>query len=197
MATCKNSWAEMHGLSERILLANSATAELECWCCERAIGDGRIVALCAQGAHPQALDDESREALYPYIAKDHTKFRRVQLATSGIVVVDALNWYFPAHLSREMCHLLNTTTIPFGRVVTALKPTRRTFWVQRCTKAKFDARNSDTDLSFVAFEHRAIVLGADGTPLAVVHERFRRELIDFGSTSSAGWAVQEPFRLTT
>jgi hypothetical protein len=89
------TWNLMYMLSERILRANSATEELECWCREHSIGDGQIVAHCVRAALPEALDDESLEALYPHEWRDRMKFRKVRLATAGIVVAEALNWFFP------------------------------------------------------------------------------------------------------
>lgn len=58
-------WDLAHTLSGRILAANSATFELERWCMERGIGDGRIVAVCDRAARAEALDDGSRETAYP------------------------------------------------------------------------------------------------------------------------------------
>jgi chorismate-pyruvate lyase len=101
----------------------------------------------------------------------------VKLATAGIVVVDALNWYFPARLTTEMRELLDTTDVAFGRAIAALDPQRRTFLVRRCTREQLaDARRSQ-DMTCTMFEHRALVLGGDGALLAVVHERFRAALL--------------------
>jgi hypothetical protein len=105
-------WQAMRALSERMLRANSATMELGRWCQQRAIGDGRLVALCARHAIPEVLDDDSLEALNYHDVRGSTAFRRVQLATAGIIVADALNWYFPAQLSAQMRETLETTDIP-------------------------------------------------------------------------------------
>jgi hypothetical protein len=178
MSDSKQAWDSMHVLSERILAANSATLELERWCSERVIGDGRIVALCARDAKAGLLDDESLEALYPHQALNRTEFRRVQLATKGIVVVDALNWYFPEHLTSEICAMLRDTDIPFGHAIRSLKPKRRTFLVRRCSPAQLAEAKLANDPTAIAFEHHAIVHREDGAPLAVVHERFRTALVE-------------------
>src|SRR5712691_8155605 len=102
MTDSLQSWNSMHALSERILRTNSATDELERWCRDNAIGDGQIVALCDRDARPEALDDESLEALYPYPGRDKTMFRKVRLATAGFAVVDALNWFFSDNLSSDI-----------------------------------------------------------------------------------------------
>ena len=177
MSDRKDAWKSMHALSERILAANSATAELERWCRERAIGDGRIAALCARNATPEPLDDDSLEALYPYDARGSTRFRRVRLVTASIVVVDALNWYFPGHLTPGICEKLENTDVPFGHAIEALGPKRRTFLVRRCAPEQLVDAHGSMDRTATAFEHRVIVHGEAGVPLAVVHERFRVELL--------------------
>jgi hypothetical protein len=168
-----NNWESMRSLSERIQAANSVTEELERWCRERAIGDGRIAALAARDAVPSSLDDGSCEALYPFNAQGKTEFRRVQLSTAGIVAADALNWFFPQHLTPEICRQLETTTIPFERTIKGLKPKRRTFLVRLCTPGELEQAKRSNDLSWTAFEHRALVISEEGVPLAVVHERYR------------------------
>jgi chorismate-pyruvate lyase len=177
MSDRRYGWELMHALSERILRSNSATEELERWCGERAIGDGRIVALCSRNAVCEICDDESLEALYPQDVRGQTKFRSVRLATAGIVLVEALNWYFPDRLTLEMCDSLESTNIPFGHVVKPLRPKRRTFLVRRCTPEQMYGTKVTIDPTAIAFEHRAILYGEGDAPLAVVHERFRNVLV--------------------
>ena len=117
MADPPDIWKRVHRLSERILGANLATEALEAWCRENAIGDGRVIALRAPDPAPETMDEESLEALYPYSPDKSARFRCVRLATAGTVIVNALNWYFPENLSRDICTKLDTTDIPFGRAV--------------------------------------------------------------------------------
>jgi chorismate-pyruvate lyase len=174
MSNREHSWHLMRTLSDRILSANSVTEVLERWCCECGISRGRIAAICARDAKTEFLDGESLDALHSY-PQAQPEFRRVQLATDGIVVADALNWYFPAHLTPEICETLRSTNIPFGRAIKTLRPTRRTFLVRQCTSEQILASK---DPAGIAFEHHAIVLREDGVPVAVVHERFRKVLIE-------------------
>jgi chorismate-pyruvate lyase len=176
MADSLRSWNLMHVLSERLLQANSATAELERWCRDNAIGDGRIVALCDRDARPEPLDDESLEAIYPQACLERMRFRRVRLATAGIVIVDALNWFFPDALTPEICGRIDTTDVPFGRAIAHLNPRRRTFLVRRRMPDQSADAGGAIDPASIAFEHRAVVYRDDGVPLAVVHERFRAML---------------------
>jgi chorismate-pyruvate lyase len=176
MLQFNDSWDLAYALSERILASSSATFELERWCAERGIGDGHIIALRDGTAHVEALDDDSREAAYPR-AHIESRFRRVKLTTAGIVVVDALNWYFPGRLTAEMRELLDTTDVAFGRAIAALTPQRRTFLARRCTRKQLADARLSRDTAHTIFEHRALVLGRDGALLAVVHERFRAALL--------------------
>lgn len=174
MSNREHSWHLMRTLSDRILSANSVTYELERWCRERGISRGRMIANCDRDAEIEFLDSESLKALHSY-PQAKSEFRRIQLETDGIVVLDALNWYFPAHLTPEICETLRNTDVPFGHAIKALRPTRRTFWVRQCTPEQMAATR---DPAAIAFEHHAIVLREDGVPVSVVHERFRTVLIE-------------------
>lgn len=101
----------------------------------------------------------------------------MKLATSGIVVVDALNWYFPSRLTAGMRDVLDTTDVAFERAIAALDPRRRTFLVHQCTREQLAEARRSQDMTPMIFEHRALVLGSDGALLAVVHERFRAALL--------------------
>ncbi len=168
-------WQTMITLSERILRAKSATRELELWCGQHRIGNGQIVAFVEHDAASQPLDDESLDELNYLEAQRLAKFRHVKLATEGIVVVDALNWYLPSNLTPDMNLQLETTGIPFGHVVAPLHPWRHTFFVRRSTPNQF-AESCSADTCRVVFEHHAVVRAAGGAPLAVVHERFLKTL---------------------
>jgi chorismate-pyruvate lyase len=170
-------WSSIHSFSERILRSNSVTEQLERWCGENKIGSGRILALCERHAPQEAIDDDSLDALAAYKSFGRTtRFRRVRLATSELVVVDALNWYFPDNLTGDICQELETTDVPFGRAIKPLKPRRRTFAVLRATPEQLVNDQGLIDPATTAFEHRAVVYRDDNVPLAIVHERFRAVL---------------------
>jgi chorismate-pyruvate lyase len=167
----------IHSFSERILRSNSVTNQLEQWCDEYKIGDGHIVALRGGAELQEVMDDESLEILSTYKSPGKIRFRRVRLATAGLTLVDALNWYFPDNLNSDICHKLETTDIPFGRAINCLNPKRRTFFVRRATPEQLVNRRGLIDPASIAFEHRAVVYREDNVPLAVVHERFRSMLL--------------------
>lgn len=183
-------------LSDRLLAARSATREVERWCRERGIGDGRVTAAHRRGAAPPSdpadlggvLADDLKELVE--LAAVATVFRSVTLMSGPLSLVEADNWYAPSALPPDMQVTLETTDIPYGRVIQNLNPTRRTFFVDRCPPDAIErviaAWTSDPDdrqnprdhrAPSFAFEHRALMLSGEGRPLAVVHERYRWELI--------------------
>lgn len=188
-ATC---WRSMHSLSERILRANSSTLELELWCREKGIGDGRITVRRNRTVSRRLMDYHSLDALMD-CAGDDIAYRSVQLVTARIILVDADNWYFAGRLTRDMRRELEETDSSFGRVIASLRPHRRTFMVKLCTLDELEAMREhrgscaqQTECGRLnhIFEHRALVHLPDGRPLAVVHERYRATLL-----SDARWQM--------
>jgi hypothetical protein len=187
-AAIADCWRSAHALSERLLEANSSTLELERWCREQGLGDGRISIRCNRDAAAPPLDQASLSALKDP-AENDIVYRSVQLVTVGTVLVDADNWYFPARLTSDMRRALETTDISFGRIIAPLQPLRRTFLVKRCTPAELEhahaavhdsrPRGPGTALSRPdhVFEHRALIHLSDETPVAVVHERYRAAVV--------------------
>ena len=91
------------------------------------------------------------------------------LLRGGLVLSEADNWFLPCRLPAAMAQALHTTDVPFGAIVAPLQPCRRTFRVAIAP----DARDPG-----VVLEHRAVLLDAQGHPLAVVRERYRAALIE-------------------
>src|SRR5437588_9773737 len=172
-----NGWRQMRLLSERILCASSVTEELQRWCSEHSIGDGRIFALSARCAVPEVTDYESLKAMYPREARGRARFRRLRLASSPVAIVDAINWYFPDHLTPEICERLEASDVSLEEAAEPLRPWRRTFLVRRCTPRQLVGECGSIDQAGIAFEHRAVIFGSGEKPLALVHERFRLVLV--------------------
>jgi hypothetical protein len=99
-----------------------------------------------------------------------------------VVLSEADNWYVPARLTADMNRLLETTDIPFGRVVQALHFQRHTLsarvlwpllpegWEMR----PLTDRQSSGELTIPSqvLEHRAILNLSDGTPFSEVVETY-------------------------
>jgi chorismate-pyruvate lyase len=93
-------------------------------------------------------------------AGEAVAYRRVRLMCGTVAVSAAENWYVPARLTPAMRTALDGEA-PFGMVIRSLRPTRTVVSVDRLT--------GDPVLRV-----RALVVGADGTPLAEVVENYTR-----------------------
>jgi chorismate-pyruvate lyase len=139
---------------ERELLAGGiATQVLE----RRAVGKVRAEAV---GESSVAVDADVR-ALLACAANDAVAHRETRLMAGDAVLSDADLWYLPARLTAQMNHALAVGDTPFGAVIRALSPTRRTL-------------SSDRPGSAVILHVRAIVLDGAGRPLALADERYRK-----------------------
>jgi len=99
---------------------DSATVALEQWCARRAI---------ASPAHVEAATQDDAEAVpaTPAIRAalgvgpaEPLRVRHVLLSCGATVLSDARNWYVPARLTPAMNLVLDTTRVPFGKVVAPL-----------------------------------------------------------------------------
>ncbi len=88
------------------------------------------------------------------------RHRHVELMAADRVVSEADLWYLPDRLPRELVATLETTPIPFGRVMQPLRLKRVPF------SARFPADRK------VRMEHRAVLTLPDGTGVAEVWERY-------------------------
>jgi hypothetical protein len=104
---------------------DSATLALEQWCGRRGI---------MTPPHIQAVqrDDAAAIPATPAIraalqvdAAEPVRVRHVQLTCADTVLSDARNWYVPARLTPEMNRTLDTTRMPFGKVVATIGLHRR------------------------------------------------------------------------
>ncbi|MDC7789249.1 hypothetical protein PQJ75_18940 [Rhodoplanes sp. TEM] len=168
-------------LSARLLLTQRATRALEDWCGERGFASGRITVRRHDPPAPAILDAGSLAALG---GDAHgLTLRRVDIRLGGITLVDAVNWYFADRLTAAMGELLTGDT-PFGEAIADLAPQRRTFHVAVAPAEVIEAAVRDpADAAAIdrppvhVFEHRAALALPDGTPIAVVHERYRAVLV--------------------
>ena len=99
---------------------DSATVALEQWCARRGI---------ASPAHVEAANQDDADALPANAAirsvlevgaDEPVRVRHVLLSCGGVVLSDARNWYVPARLTPAMNETLDTTHVPFGKVVAPL-----------------------------------------------------------------------------
>ncbi|HVG24901.1 MAG TPA: hypothetical protein VND45_12150, partial [Thermoanaerobaculia bacterium] len=118
------------------------------------------------------------------------KYRRVRLQCGAHVLSEADNWYVPARLTPRMNELLETTDIPFGKVVRELTPYRRTYearllwsplpqgWELRGRSA-VDARRGMLVIPKEVLVHTAVLYTPDHQPFSEVVETYQGELFAF------------------
>jgi chorismate-pyruvate lyase len=190
LLTRTQALALVQGLNAEILASRSATATLERWCGDHAlVQEPRVVAEVLAG-EPRAPTAEQRARLMADSGEE-VRYRRVRLRCGGHVLSEAENWYLPGRLTADMNRTLETTDTPFGRVVAPLEPYRRTFaarllwsplpegW-ERSRRSVPPCRSSGPlAIPGALFEHRALLLGRDGRPIAEVHEVYQGELLAF------------------
>jgi len=174
-------------LNAELLATKSATATLEKWCADHHMAEApKIVAKRAVAAEKPA----SAETLRRLSVSDGetVKYRRVALVCGAHVLSEADNWYVPGRLTPEMNRQLEETETPFGKVVAALRPFRRTFeakllWSPSPAGGEMDARTTNQDSTaappHALIEHRALLYGEDQRPFSEVDETYTSGVLEF------------------
>ncbi|HEY0747010.1 MAG TPA: hypothetical protein VGD63_09945 [Steroidobacteraceae bacterium] len=168
-------------LNADLLSHDSATVTLERWCADhRLVAVPRIVAERILGADKLPTEEQRRELRVS--PTDVIRYRRVRLLCGNLVLSEADNWYVPARLTADMNKQLETTDIPFGRVVQALRFQRHTLsarvlWPVLPEGWEMRAPNEGGSLGELTLppqvlEHRAILNLSDGTPFSEVVETY-------------------------
>lgn len=151
---------------ETTLAANdSATAALSEWCAVRKIAEPPQIRAVLDPAAPETPSAATLAALRVGPG-DSIAFRHVRLMCGGQTLSDAKNWYVPARLTAAMNQTLETTQIPFGKVVSPLGFKRERLTAQRGRSAECPA---GTVLS-----HSAVLRLADGRTISLVVECYTR-----------------------
>ncbi len=176
-------------LNADILAARSATTALETWCGAHGMAAPAVVkAQIDREGVAKPATNEQRERL-GVAAGEPIRHRAVRLACGNRVLSLADNWYVPSRLTPEMNEALETTDTSFGRVVSPLKPSRRTFattmvwhplpegWEMRPAPA--DHPEQVLAIPAVLFEHHAVLYSDQGVPFSEVAERYTSELLNF------------------
>jgi chorismate-pyruvate lyase len=191
-------------LNAELLSHDSATLTLEHWCgTHRLASPPRIVAERVPGADKPPSPEQRRElGIAPAEA---VRYRRVRLLCGDVVLSEAENWYVPARLTPDMNKLLDTTDLPFGRVVQALHFRRHTLsstllwsplpegWEMNAAAVSAhgvsagagvgttgrDEGGADMSLPPALLEHRAVLSLPDGTPFSEVVETYTGNILAF------------------
>ena len=185
--------ALLEQLRGALLSENSATRTLQDWCVAHRLNGTsaaeQVVADHDPSVH-RALEPADR-ALLAINADEPVRYRHVRLRCGGHLLSEADNWYVPGRLTAEMNHQIETTDIPFGRVVLALGFTRTTLssrllwsplpsdWII----AVQPAPDPDRKLAIpdAVIENRALLRRADGQPFSLVVETYQHGVLDFAA----------------
>lgn len=154
---------------ERALGSNaSATRALEEWCAARGLADHpEIVARRLKNeAGPEPTGLRARLGVG---AGARLGYRHVQLVCGERVLSEAHNWYVRERLTSAMNAALNTSDIPFGKIVGPLRFSRETI----------DSRKGGEPgcPPGVVLSQIALLRLPDGRPLALVTECYTRAAI--------------------
>jgi chorismate-pyruvate lyase len=160
-------------IEARLRTADSATLTLEQWCADHRMASPAIVTVerDLQADRPASA---ARRALLDIGPDTVLRYRKVRLVCGDHILSEAENWYVPARLTGAMNAALESSEVPFGKVIRPLGPTRRAI---RQTRVRLPAASDDRCAGDrTAFSHEALVLDGSGTPLALVEEHYKLEL---------------------
>lgn len=163
--------ARVVALNAALLASDSATLTLEAWCRDNGMAVPAHIVVDRDAGGVRAPSPEQRARLR--VGTDEpVRYRHVRLRCGTHILSEAENWYVPARLTPAMNAALDETDISFGRVIRPLAPRRDTFTTTRGWDGAADGLSCGATL----FTHGAIVLSADGQPLAEVREHYKAEL---------------------
>ena len=178
--------AELQTLNADLLSHPSATLTLERWCgAHHLAAEAKIVAHRVHGAD-KPLPEGARAQLG--IRPDESvRYRRVQLACGDVVLSDADNWYVPARLTAAMNQKLDSSDVPFGKVVQPLHFRRQTLSADLLWSPLPDGWDSgaalpppsDKSLTIPAhvLQHRALLYTQDNRPFSLVIESYTANVL--------------------
>ena len=180
--------ALLQSLNAELLSHPSATLTLERWCdTHHLASEAKIVAERVKG-EDKPLPPEARDQLQ--IGPDEpVRYRRVQLACGTHVLSEADNWYVSSRLTAEMNHQLDTTDMPFGKVVQALHFRRQTLsaellwsplpqgWENAATLPM--SGQGALAMPHHLLQHRAVLFDQSNRPFSLVVESYTSQVLGF------------------
>ncbi|GAC1669812.1 MAG: hypothetical protein NVS9B2_15080 [Steroidobacteraceae bacterium] len=175
-------------LNADLLSHDSATETLERWCeVHRLAAPPHIVAERVTGTDMTPTPQQRLElGVSP---TEPVRYRRVRLRCGEVVLSEADNWYVPSRLTPEMNSQLESTDLPFGKVVRVLHFQRHTLsalllwsplpagWEMQPGAAS--GRTAELRVPQEILQHRATLTLQDGTPISEVVETYTRGIFAF------------------
>lgn len=178
--------ALLQTLNADILASSSATATLERWCRDHNMAaNPAIVVQRVSGANKPPTQEQLQRLSVS--EANAVRYRRVKLQCGDHTLSEADNWYVPARLTEEMNEQLDTTDVPFGKVVRPLAPYRRTLEAKLVWSPLPEGwelrrqRRAAGELTIPkeVLVHTAVLYTQDHQPFAEVVETYQGELFDF------------------
>lgn len=170
-ATALPDMTPVERLNAELLAGRTATQTLEKWCAASGLADPARVHAQVERREGRVIASASPARTRLKVGKHELLgYRKVRLMCGDHVLSEATNWYVPARLTAEMNAALDGSDVPFGRVILPLAPRRQTL------SARILWDGKDTPPA-VILRHRALVIDAQGRPLAEVTENYRAVLI--------------------
>jgi len=178
--------AELQTLNAQLLSHPSATLTLEHWCAAHHLApEAKIVAHRVHG-DDKPLPDGAR-ALLGIGAEEPVRYRRVALSCGDVVLSDADNWYVPSRLTTDMNHQLDTSDVPFGKVVQPLHFRRQTLSAELLWSPLPEGwdggatlpASSDKPLTIPdhVLQHRAVLYTGSNQPFSLVVESYTSHVL--------------------
>lgn len=179
--------ALLEAFNDELLTHDSATLTLERWCdVHRLASPARIVAERMLLDKPLSPEQRAELRIDP---AEGVRYRRVRLRCGPLVLSEADNWYVPARLTAAMNRQLDTSDVPFGKVVQELHFRRRTLsskllWLPlpdgwEMMPAAAGNGTAALVIPHALLEHRALLTLPDGTPISEVVETYTSDILAF------------------
>jgi chorismate-pyruvate lyase len=173
--------AELQTLNVELLSHPSATLTLEQWCSAHHLAsDAHVVAHRVHGADKPL--PEGARALLGIGPDEPVRYRRVSLSCGDVVLSDADNWYVPARLTQAMNRQLDSSDVPFGKVVQPLHFHRQTLSADLLWSPLPQGWDAGTPAPPASskplaipdhvLQHRAVLYTADNQPFSLVVESY-------------------------
>jgi chorismate-pyruvate lyase len=180
--------ALLQTLNADLLSHDSATLTLEHWCgAHHMASPARVIAQRMRG-DDKPLPPEWRAQL-AIDANELVKYRRVQLTCGDHVLSEADNWYLPNRLTAAMNRQLDSSDVPFGKVVQLLHFRRKTLsadllwsplpagWELHRTQMQPAA--GVVVMPQLLLQHRAVLFAGDGRPFSALVETYTDQVLAF------------------
>jgi chorismate-pyruvate lyase len=178
--------AELQTLNAELLSHPSATLTLEHWCAVHHLAvDAHVVAHRVHG-EDKPLPDDTR-TLLGIGPNEPVRYRRVALSCGDVVLSDADNWYVPSRLTTAMNQQLDSSDVPFGKVVQPLHFRRQTLSADLLWSPLPEGWDSGAALPppssqpltipVHVLQHRAVLYTAGNQPFSLVIESYTGQVL--------------------